>query len=349
MPGRRRLARRRATCSPRRARSCAASWRGWPSAAGARTRAPSSSSWSSSTPTSRPGTRATASCEPANLYNVDYSLLGHRPRGAADPAHPQRAWRPRAWWSRTPRASATSASTRSTSATPTRCAPPTSTSIYKNGAKEIAAAGGDGDHVHGQVRPARGQLLPHPLLARRRAGRRCSRASAALFESFLAGQLACLREMTLLLAPNVNSYKRFAAGTLRARRRSPGATTTAPARCGWSAHGPALRFENRVGGADLNPYLALSAHHRLGPARRRRRACELEPAFEGNAYAGRRAPARAAHAARRARAVRRQRGRARGLRRGGASPTTSTPPTSSSTAFGAAVTDWERVRGFERL
>ena len=49
---------------------------GWPSAAGRRTPAPSSSSWCSATPTRRPGTRATATCEPANLYNVDYSLLG---------------------------------------------------------------------------------------------------------------------------------------------------------------------------------------------------------------------------------------------------------------------------------
>ena len=42
---------------------------------------------------------------------------------------------------------------------------------------------------------------------------RCSRATSRLFDSFLAGQLACLREMTLLLAPNVNSYKRFAAAS----------------------------------------------------------------------------------------------------------------------------------------
>ena len=56
--------------------------------------------------------------------------------------------------------------------------------IYKNGAKEIAAAGGDGDHVHGQVRRARGQLVPHPPLAarrRRRAGvRRPARGVRAL-------------------------------------------------------------------------------------------------------------------------------------------------------------------------
>jgi len=70
-----------------------------------------------------------------------------------------------------------------------------------------------------------------------------------LFESFLAGQLAALRELTLLLAPNVNSYKRFAAATF------------APTTVAWGldnrtcalrvvGHGPSLRFENRGGGAD---------------------------------------------------------------------------------------------------
>ena len=130
--------------------------------------------------------------------------------------------------------------------------------IYKNGAKEIAAAEGVSITLHGQVRRARGQLVPHPLLARGRRRARCSSATSALFESFLAGQLACLRELTLLLAPNINSYKRYAAGSF------------APTAVAWGhdnrtcslrvvGHGPSRRFENRVGGADLNPYLALSA------------------------------------------------------------------------------------------
>ena len=88
-----------------------------------------------------------------------------------------------------------------------------------------------------------------------------------MFESFLAGQLACLRELTLLLAPNINSYKRYAAGSF------------APTTIAWGhdnrtcalrvvGHGPALRFENRAGGSDLNPYLALSALVGGGAARR---------------------------------------------------------------------------------
>src|SRR5689334_14295936 len=87
--------------------------------------------------------------------------------------------------------------------------------IFKNGAKEIAAAQGmaltfmakydqrEGNscHIHFSLADADG-----PLFAR----------DDALFGSFLAGQLACLREMTLLLAPNINSYKRYAAATFAA-------------------------------------------------------------------------------------------------------------------------------------
>src|SRR5205807_3369704 len=80
----------------------------------------------------------------------------------------------------------------------------------------------------------------------------------ATFDAFLAGQLACLRELTLLLAPNVNSYKGYAEGSF------------APTAVAWAednrtcslrvvGHGASLRFENRAGGSALNPYLALSA------------------------------------------------------------------------------------------
>ena len=60
--------------------------------------------------------------------------------------------------------------------------------------------GGHGDHLHGEVQRARGQLVPHPLLARRR-GRRATRSppTGTLFDRFLAGQLACLRELTPVL------------------------------------------------------------------------------------------------------------------------------------------------------
>jgi len=73
----------------------------------------------------------------------------------------------------------------------------------------------------------------------------------------IAGLLAGIRELTLLLAPNVNSYKRFQHGSF------------APTTVAWGpdnrtcalrlvGHGPSLRAECRVPGADANPYLAMS-------------------------------------------------------------------------------------------
>ncbi|GAA3134963.1 hypothetical protein GCM10020001_066980 [Nonomuraea salmonea] len=61
---------------------------------------------------------------------------------------------------------------------------------------------------------------------------------------FVAGQLAAMRELTLLYAPNINSYKRFVPGSFAPPRRSSGAWTTAPARCAWSA--TACRYEWRT-------------------------------------------------------------------------------------------------------
>ena len=78
-----------------------------------------------------------------------------------------------------------------------------------------------------------------------------------VFDSFVAGLLATLYDFTLLYAPNINSYKRFAAG-------SPAPTTIAwglDDRCAvrLAGHGPAARLVNRVPGGDVNLYLALAA------------------------------------------------------------------------------------------
>jgi glutamine synthetase len=218
-------------------------------------------------------------------------------------------------------------------------------SIYKNGAKEIAALEGmaitfmakfderEGNscHIHFSLADEHG-----PLFAREQS----------LFQSFLAGQLACLRELTLLLAPHVNSYKRYAAASF------------APTAVAWGhdnrtcslrvvGHGPSLRFENRVGGADLNPYLALSAIIASG-LYGVEHGLELEPAFEGNAYAAaerERLPATLLQArelfaaSEIARAAFGEEVVAHYLNAADVELDT----------FGAAVTDWERVRGFERL
>src|SRR3954462_9420943 len=155
--------------------------------------------------------------------------------------------------------------------------------VYKNGAKEIAAQEGmaitymakyderEGNscHIHLSLR----QQDATPLFAEGDDG---------LLEHFMAGQLATLRDLTLFLAPNVNSYKRFAEGSF------------APTAVAWGVdnrtcalrvvgHGPARRVECRVAGADGNPHLALAALI-AGGLHGIDHALPLEPAYEGNAY-----------------------------------------------------------------
>ncbi len=218
-------------------------------------------------------------------------------------------------------------------------------SIYKNGAKEIAAAEGmaitfmakfderEGNscHIHFSLADDDG-----PLFARHEA----------IFDSFLAGQLACLREMTLLLAPHINSYKRYAKGSF------------APTTVAWGhdnrtcslrvvGHGPSLRLENRVGGADLNPYMALSAIIASG-LHGVDAGLELEPALEGNAYAAVDRP-RLPQTLRDARDLFAASEVAREAFGGEVVAHYLNAADVELETFQSAVTDWERVRGFERL
>ena len=188
-------------------------------------------------------------------------------------------------------------------------------SIYKTGAKEIAAPGGRGDHLHGEVRRARGQLVPHPPLAPRDDGDvatpRRSTTPSSPASSPACGPDAVLRRRT--------STRTSASSRARSRRRrSPGATTTAPARCAWSATGRRSGSSCGSPGADVNPYLALSAMIAAG-LHGMEQGLELEPPYEGNAYESDkpRVPATLRDARD---AVRRQRGRPRGVRRRGRRP-----------------------------
>jgi glutamine synthetase len=152
--------------------------------------------------------------------------------------------------------------------------------------------------------------------------------------------------MTLLLAPNINSYKRYAA-------RSFAPTTVA-----WGndnrtcslrvvGHGPGKRFENRVGGADLNPYLALSAIIASG-LHGVEQGLELEPALDGNAYAAAGRP-RVPTTMTDARALFAESDVARAAFGDEVVAHYLNAADVELEASQAAVTDWERVRGFERL
>jgi glutamine synthetase len=217
--------------------------------------------------------------------------------------------------------------------------------IYKNGVKEIAALEGmsvtfmakyderEGNscHIHFSLADDDGAVFER---------------DRPLFESFLAGQLAALAELTLLLAPNVNSYKRFAAASF------------APTAIVWGrdnrtcalrvvGHGPALRFENRVGGADLNPYMALGAIIAAG-LHGVERELELGPVFEGNAYAAPELP-RVPGTLREARELFAASEVARDAFGDDVVAHYLNAADVELAAFDGAVTDWERYRGFERL
>ncbi|WP_232840075.1 glutamine synthetase family protein [Nocardia aurea] len=223
-------------------------------------------------------------------------------------------------------------------------------SIYKTGAKEIAAQAGrsltfmakyderEGNscHIHISLRAEDGA----PVFAGDGPA-----GTSALMRHFVAGQLDCMRELTYLLAPNINSYKRFAPGSF------------APTALTWGVDnrtcalrvvggGESLRMENRVPGGDVNPYLAVAATIAAG-LHGIDHALPLEPEFRGNAY-------------------RSDRPRVPGTLREAARLFGESPVARAAfgddvvehyrnaaqvelDAFDAAVTDWERIRGFERL
>jgi glutamine synthetase len=220
--------------------------------------------------------------------------------------------------------------------------------IYKNAAKEIADQEGmaisfmakfnqrEGSSCHIHFSLADDGDPPTPLFARQRD----------IFDRFLAGQLACLRELTLLLAPNINSYKRYAEGSF------------APTAVAWGhdnrtcalrvvGHGAALRFEHRAGGADLNPYLALSAIIAAG-LHGVEAGLELEPEYHGNAYKATDKP-RLPTTLRDARELFASSTVARAAFGDDMVDHYAHAAEVEIDAFDAAVTDWERVRGFERL
>lgn len=114
--------------------------------------------------------------------------------------------------------------------------------FYKNGAKEIAAQEGRSITFMAKPNQREGNSC-HIHLSLRDAGGRPVMAGDGPYglsetgRRFVAGQLAGLRELTLSYAPNVNSYKRFVSGSFAPTAVKWG-WTTAPARCGWSATGP---------------------------------------------------------------------------------------------------------------
>jgi glutamine synthetase len=160
--------------------------------------------------------------------------------------------------------------------------------IYKNGAKEISdqhgksltfmakfnEREGNSCHIHISLRGDDGSAVFADSAA--------PNGMSAMFRSFIAGQLATLRELTLFYAPNINSYKRFVEGSF------------APTAIAWGmdnrtcavrvvGHGHGMRMELRAPGGDVNQYLAVSALI-AGGLHGIEQELELPEALEGNAY-----------------------------------------------------------------
>jgi glutamine synthetase len=217
--------------------------------------------------------------------------------------------------------------------------------FYKEAAKEIAAQDGMALTFMAKYDEREGSSCHIHCSVRRDDGTPLFAEEPETFDRFVAGQLAALRELTLLFAPNINSYKRYAIGSF------------APTAVAWGrdnrtcsmrvvGHGGSLRVENRVGGADLNPYLAIAGMIAAG-LRGIDDGLELEPAFEGNAYESDKPH------------VPKTLLEARDLFAGSALAKEAfgeevvahyvNMADVELNAFHAAVTDWERFRGFERL
>jgi glutamine synthetase len=217
--------------------------------------------------------------------------------------------------------------------------------IYKNGAKEIASEEGMSITYMAKFDEREGNSCHIHCSLAQEDGSNLFATEDQTFDRFLAGQLACLQELTLFYAPQINSYKRYVHGSF------------APTAVAWGhdnrtcslrvvGHGQSKRLENRLPGADVNPYLALAAMIAAG-LHGIDSELELEPAYEGSAYdsdkprvASNLYDARdqfaASDVAREAfgqEVVDHYLNRAK----------------IELDAFEAAVTDWERFRGFERL
>jgi glutamine synthetase len=167
--------------------------------------------------------------------------------------------------------------------------------LVKNAVKEIAFqqdravtflakwshdAAGSSSHIHQSLRSLDGEPVFHDAGA--------EYGMSATMRHYLAGLLQHASDNTFFLAPYVNSYKRFMAGTF------------APTKAIWSLDNrtagyrvvgdgtPNVRIECRVGGSDLNPYLAIAAQIAAGIAGIEQKL-ELEKEFKGDAYQARRA------------------------------------------------------------
>ena len=304
------------------------------------------------------GEAATPTSTPQSTTSSRTTTSSRRRRTSTSSARSATAWTARASRSSSRRARPGRASTRSTSLTPTRSRWPTATSIYKNGAKEIAAKHGQSDHLHGQVRhrprSARRATSTQSLwptggndsaMARREQTQRPQRRRPVVARRLDGRTRASLR---WCFAPYVNSYKRYQPESWaptavawgldnrtlrlpgrRPRRRRPGrvAASPAPTPTPTSRSRRRSRPASTASSTDLEPRRSLRRERATPPPTSR--GCRR-------------------HSRRRDRPVRGLRAGAKGVRRRRPRPSAQHREAGVGW-FNRHVTDWELRRGFERL
>ena len=224
-------------------------------------------------------------------------------------------------------------------------------SIYKTGAKEIADQAGMALSFMAKYDEREGNSCHIHISLRERRRATSSPATAPhgfspLFAHFLAGQQACLRELTYLFAPNINSYKRFAEGSF------------APTAVGWGmdnrtcslrvvGHGAGAAGGEPGAGRRREPLPRGRRADRGRAARHRPASCRWPPELTGNAYVADapRVPSTLRDAAELF-AASEVAAEAFGE---DVVDHYANAARVELAAFDAAVTDWERRRGFERL
>ena len=155
-------------------------------------------------------------------------------------------------------------------------------SVYKNGAKEIAHL--NGCSITFMAKPDHTWIgnSCHIHASLWRDGENAFAGGPDVYKQFLAGWIAGAKEMAIFLAPTINSYKRYAAGSWAPTTLAWGHDNRT---CGFRVvgHGAAQRIETRIPGGDVNPYLAFAALIAAG-LHGIEAGLELPPALEGNAY-----------------------------------------------------------------
>jgi len=211
--------------------------------------------------------------------------------------------------------------------------------LYKTGAKEIAAQEGHSLTFMAKFDEDEGNSCHIHFSLRTEAGK------AVFSEHALAGMLESLKETVLFLAPNINSYKRFSKGTF------------APTAVAWGednrtcafrvvGHGDARRIECRVPGGDVNPYLAIAALV-AGAVRGIDEELVLEERWHGNAHESEKP--RVPSTMREATELFTNSAFNREAFGDEVVDHYTNYARVELDAYDAAVTDWERYRGFERL